>query len=70
MVLLNADLTNDRKRWTLAHELGHLVLHSNYIDPELESQADAFAAEFLMPRHIIEPDLRDLTPSLSTAGET
>ena len=62
VLLLNADLTNDRKRWTLAHELGHLVLHSNYFDPDVESQADAFAAEFLMPRHVIEPDLRDLTP--------
>lgn len=63
VLLLNADLTNDRKRWTLAHELGHLVLHSNYVDPDVEAQADAFAAEFLMPRHIIEPDLRELTPS-------
>lgn len=63
VLLLNADLTNDRKRWTLAHELGHLVLHSNYVDPDMEAQADAFAAEFLMPRHVIEPDLRDLTPS-------
>ncbi len=63
VTLLNADLANDRKRWTLAHELGHLVLHSNYFDPDVEAQADAFAAEFLMPRHVIEPDLRDLTPS-------
>lgn len=63
VLLLNADLTNDRKRWTLAHELGHLVLHSNYVDPDVEAQADAFAAEFLMPRHVIEPDLRELTPS-------
>lgn len=63
VLLLNADLTTDRKRWTLAHELGHLVLHSNYVDPDVEAQADAFAAEFLMPHHVIEPDLRDLTPS-------
>ena len=63
VLLLNADLTNDRKRWTLAHELGHLVLHSNYVDPDVEAQADTFAAEFLMPRHVIEPDLRDLTPA-------
>ncbi len=63
VVLLNADLANDRKRWTLAHELAHLVLHSNYVDPDVETQADAFAAEFLMPHHVIEPDLHDLTPS-------
>jgi Zn-dependent peptidase ImmA (M78 family) len=62
VMLLNADLPPDRKRWTLAHELGHLVLHSNYIDPDVEDQANNFAAEFLMPQHIIETDLRNLTP--------
>jgi len=49
-----------RARWTAAHELGHLLMHSNsrvhYAradhqdrcqDPEW--QADTFAAEFLMP---------------------
>jgi Zn-dependent peptidase ImmA (M78 family) len=49
VLLLNADLANDRKRWTLAHELGHVVLHSSYFDPDVEAQEDAFAAEFLMP---------------------
>ncbi|MEB3072068.1 helix-turn-helix domain-containing protein [[Mycobacterium] vasticus] len=63
VVLLNADLPADRKRWTLAHEVGHLVLHSNYIDPDVERQANEFAAELLMPSHIIEPDLHNLTPS-------
>jgi Zn-dependent peptidase ImmA (M78 family)/transcriptional regulator with XRE-family HTH domain len=63
VILLNADLPTDRKRWTLAHEVGHLVLHSDYIDPDVESQANDFAAEFLMPRHIIDSDLRNLTPS-------
>lgn len=63
VVMVNADLPTDRKRWTLAHELGHLVLHSNYIDPDVEDQANEFAAEFLMPRHVIESDLRDLAPA-------
>jgi Zn-dependent peptidase ImmA (M78 family)/DNA-binding XRE family transcriptional regulator len=63
VVLLNADLPVDRKRWTLAHEVGHLVLHSSYVDPDVETQANLFAAELLMPCHVIESDLRDLTPS-------
>lgn len=63
VILLNADLPPDRKRWTLAHELGHIVLHSNYIDPDLEEQANEFAAEFLMPSHVIGPDLRNLKPA-------
>lgn len=63
VIMLNADLSADRKRWTLAHELGHLVLHSSYIDPDVEAQANDFAAEFLMPSHVIETDLRKLTPA-------
>jgi hypothetical protein len=53
VVLLNADLPADRKRWTLAHEVGHLVLHSHYIDPDVETQANDFAAELLMRSHVI-----------------
>ncbi|MCE5290216.1 MAG: XRE family transcriptional regulator, partial [Nocardiaceae bacterium] len=63
VVLLNADLPADRKRWTLAHEVGHLVLHSSYVDPDVETQANDFAAELLMPCHVIESDLHNLTPS-------
>lgn len=46
------------ERWifTAAHELGHLILHSNDYgheqkeeDPAKEKEADAFASEFLMP---------------------
>lgn len=52
----------DRDRFTLAHELGHIVLHSlrrTVEDPEKE--ATRFAAAFLMPRRraetIFEPRL-------------
>lgn len=50
-----------RHRFSIAHELGHLVLHG---DPECtadhvlrEKEADSFAAAFLTPRFLIEPDL-------------
>jgi Zn-dependent peptidase ImmA (M78 family)/transcriptional regulator with XRE-family HTH domain len=61
VVLLNEALPTDRKRLTLAHELGHLVLHSDYIDVDVEEQANQFAAEFLMPEHVIKPELTHLT---------
>jgi len=63
VIMLNAHLSTDRKRWTLAHELGHLVLHTSYIDADVEAQANDFAAEFLMPSHVISTDLRNLTPT-------
>jgi Zn-dependent peptidase ImmA (M78 family) len=60
IILLNSSVPTDRKRLTLAHELGHLVLHSKEIVEAVEDQANAFAAEFLMPIEVIRPRLRNL----------
>ncbi len=48
-----------RSRFDAAHELGHLVMHGNSIwgVKEVEAQAHAFAAAFLMPRRDIESEL-------------
>lgn len=61
VILLNVDMPADRKRLTLAHELGHLCLHSRDITENIEEEANMFAAEFLMPWEIIRPQLRNLT---------
>lgn len=61
VMVLNSGLPTDRKRMTVAHELGHLVLHGTYVDVDLEEQAAAFAAEFLMPAAVIAPELTRLT---------
>lgn len=58
VVLLNSVATPDRRRLTLAHELGHLVLHSNEVSEDIETQANEFAAEFLMPEAAIRSELR------------
>jgi Zn-dependent peptidase ImmA (M78 family)/DNA-binding XRE family transcriptional regulator len=58
IVLVNVVAPVDRKRLTLAHELGHLVLHSGAPTDDMENQANAFAAEFLMPTAAIRSDLR------------
>ncbi|MFG2045751.1 XRE family transcriptional regulator [Dactylosporangium sp. NPDC048998] len=57
-------LTTDRDdvyhlRFAAAHELGHLVMHGEAQpgDIEHEREADAFAAEFLMPSASIMPSL-------------
>lgn len=49
LVLVNFHAPVDRCRFSLAHELGHLVLHHSPGGADQERQADAFAAEFLMP---------------------
>lgn len=48
LFLLNYGTPADRERYTLAHEVGHVVMHRMPSD-EQERQADEFASEFLMP---------------------
>ncbi|ORB34424.1 helix-turn-helix domain-containing protein [Mycobacterium persicum] len=58
VMLINANAPADRKRLTKAHELGHLVLHSNVATDDMESEANRFAAELLMPLDEIRAELR------------
>ena len=60
LLFVNQLAPTDRRRFSLAHELGHLVMHA-LPTPEIEPQANRFAAEFLMPERDIRPDLRDVT---------
>ncbi len=65
MFLINSDMPGERIRFTLAHELGHIIMHRIPTD-NMEAEADRFAAEFLMPAHDIAPDLRSLSlPNLA-----
>lgn len=56
VVYLLPNLTKTRRRFTLAHELGHAFFERTGRRPhpsrELERLCDKFAAEFLMPRRV------------------
>lgn len=56
----NSDITGDRLRFTLAHELGHVVMH-RLPTPDMENEANLFASEFLMPAKEIKSSLRNLS---------
>lgn len=60
VVLLSSRAPGDRLRFTVAHELGHAVLHE-VACADCEREADEFASEFLMPRNDIKHELRDVT---------
>jgi Zn-dependent peptidase ImmA (M78 family)/transcriptional regulator with XRE-family HTH domain len=47
-IFLNRAMSADRMRFTLAHELGHLVMH-RYPTPAMEKEANSFAGALLMP---------------------
>lgn len=59
---VNASLPPDRRRWTLAHELGHMVMHGfGEVDSDTaEQQANRFAGEFLAPANELKPTLWNL----------
>jgi len=73
IVLVNASQLRRRQLFTLAHELGHVWLHRDQQivisrtseRTPLERQADAFAAEFLMP----EAELKRALARLQARGE-
>ncbi len=61
LIFINSNLSGDRARFTLAHEIGHLVLHSIPDDDgSMEEQADMFAADLLMPGPEIRHQLVNL----------
>jgi Zn-dependent peptidase ImmA (M78 family)/DNA-binding XRE family transcriptional regulator len=62
MFFVNRELPGDRLRLSLAHEIGHIVMH-RMINPDIEQQAFAFAAAFLMPRDSVLPHLTNVTPA-------
>lgn len=58
-VFLSNNKPADRQRYSLAHELGHIVMHQYRVpSPMMEVEANSFASALLMP-------FRDIYPSLS-----
>jgi Zn-dependent peptidase ImmA (M78 family) len=75
LIAITGGAPGDRLRWTVAHEVGHLVLHEvGEQGRETEAQADAFAAELLTPLDALRfdlpphPTLRTLTMLKSRWG--
>ncbi len=59
VIVISSGKPADRIRFSVAHELGHLVMHCGWQgEPkQLETDANAFAAEFLLPEDGIRYDL-------------
>jgi len=62
VIIVTGGKPGDRQRFTLAHELGHLVMHHSFPGglSKVEAEADEFASELLMPedamhREIVAP---------------
>ncbi|WP_422650798.1 ImmA/IrrE family metallo-endopeptidase [Cupriavidus sp. H18C1] len=54
VIVINKNHNGERQRFTLAHELGHLVLRfTEMSDAEQEKAADRFAGALLMPKEMM-----------------
>ncbi len=76
-IRIKAGLWPGRKRFTLAHEIAHFVLHKNnpqgrfdtghqfaiWNEASEEAEANVFASELLMPDYLFTPRLKRQTPS-------
>jgi Zn-dependent peptidase ImmA (M78 family) len=60
LFFINPTAPADRIRHTLAHELGHMVLHTLALkdDDAMEDEADAFAGAFMVPADEVRPQLK------------
>ncbi len=73
-----------RRRFAIAHELGHLLLHqgksqfslctdkdliSFYTNSDIELEASAFAAALLMPEKLFRPRALSVIPSINAIAE-
>lgn len=65
IIFLNQNFPKSRRRLSLAHELGHLVMHTNPHE-KVEEEAWEFAAEFMMPAAEIAGQLTNI--NLDTLG--
>lgn len=73
VILYNSADGEVRQRFTIAHELGHFILHSRPGDTKIlfrddrsskgtniaEIQANAFAAALLMPEHVVRDKVKE-----------
>ena len=79
-IYVNDDDSFERQRFTIAHELGHWVLHRELFESEpqryavlprfsspdfsdpIEQEANRFAADLLVPSHLLRP-VKDVPPA-------
>jgi Zn-dependent peptidase ImmA (M78 family)/DNA-binding XRE family transcriptional regulator len=74
-ILVSSSQPLDRQRFSMVHELAHLLLHKEKIimhahyfqkhSEQKEVDADAFAGELLIPRELIKSSIENIKPNSS-----
>lgn len=73
VIFVNSEFSEDRKRLTIAHELGHIILHINDYTiisehRDIEKEAFSFASEFLVPLREFKSQLGSAQLNLNKLG--
>ena len=63
---VNSESPSDRTRFSLAHEVGHVIMHQTPVGDQ-EAQADQFASEFLLPSREVGPQLKPISVERAAA---
>jgi Zn-dependent peptidase ImmA (M78 family)/DNA-binding XRE family transcriptional regulator len=60
IIVITVGKPGDRQRFNIGHELGHIVMHRAFTGDlaQVEEEADAFAAELLMPEEAMRREIR------------
>jgi Zn-dependent peptidase ImmA (M78 family) len=60
VLVLSFNAPGDRQRFTIAHELGHLVMHRSFLGNlrDLDREANLFASEFLTPATAMRQEIK------------
>jgi Zn-dependent peptidase ImmA (M78 family)/transcriptional regulator with XRE-family HTH domain len=72
VIVLNKSMLGDRQRFSIAYELGHIVMHALTIrsmEADIDHEAKLFAAEFLMPEKDIKKDFEGSDITIGKLGE-
>jgi Zn-dependent peptidase ImmA (M78 family) len=57
VIVVNANFSLERKRFTLLHELGHILMNlPQEKESDIEKYCNSFAAELLLPMEILEDE--------------
>jgi len=65
VIIVSRKWPGDRQRFTVAHELGHLILGDSRRGREAERFADSFAGAFLLPSEAVRSELGEKRSSFS-----
>lgn len=65
VIVTSKGITGERQRFTIAHELGHLLLEFKNSDINFERACDKFASAFLMPERVMRDALGNARRTIS-----